>query len=170
MKKRAAMVFALALMFTMMTSAMATETYPVDTSAPESGVVIGTEIVEVPIVTETPAEETEEVTGDIIETPAEEITEEIVEIEEVEIPLAAEMPATVSIRAIVYQNGEIVYEEDCAPTEALFAGNELDLNGFVWTDIGGITFTGDASAVTLEGGANEFVLTYELAEGWVILD
>lgn len=97
--------------------------------------------------------------------PAEE-EQVIVEIPENEIPVAA-APVTITIRGIVYNGEEIAYQEEQTVETAV--GEILELDSYVWTETLGITFTGSAGEVTVSADTTEYVLAYELEEGWVIL-
>lgn len=121
-------------------------------------------------VVETPEAETPAVEAPAVEAPAEELPAEeapVVEIIDEQIPLAP-VAQTITIRGVVYNTaGEMAYEE--TQEVELNVGDTLDLSKYVWTDIGGITFIGDATAVTVAEDMGELVLNYELADGWVIV-
>ena len=130
-------------------------------------------VVEAPVETpdgDAPVVETPEAETPAVEAPAEELPAEeapVVEIIDEQIPLAP-VAQTITIRGVVYNTaGEVAYE--ATQDIELNVGDTLDLSEYVWTDIGGITFTGDATAVTVAEGMNEIVLNYELADGWFIL-
>lgn len=130
-------------------------------------------VVEAPVETpdeDAPVVETPEAETPAVEAPAEELPAEeapVVEIIDEQIPLAP-VAQTITIRGVVYNTaGEMAYEE--TQEVELNVGDTLDLSKYVWTDIGGITFIGDATAVTVAEDMGELVLNYELADGWFIL-
>ena len=134
---------------------------------------VETPVVEAPVETpdeDAPVVETPAVEAPAVEAPAEDLPAEeapVVEIIDEQIPLAP-VAQTITIRGVVYNTaGEMAYEE--TQEVELNVGDTLDLSKYVWTDIGGITFIGDATAVTVTEDMGELVLNYELADGWVIV-
>lgn len=134
---------------------------------------VETPVVEAPVETpdeDAPVVETPAVEAPAVEAPAEDLPAEeapVVEIIDEQIPLAP-VAQTITIRGVVYNTaGEMAYEE--TQEVELNVGDTLDLSKYVWTDIGGITFIGDAAALTVTEDMGELVLNYELADGWVIV-
>lgn len=114
-----------------------------------------------------PTEETPAVDEEMAVDPAQPADEELVTIPETEIPLVA-APVTVTLNAVIYAGEEVAYEDTC--TLELNDGDVLNLNDYVWTDIGGVTLNEEVGEVTVSGDANTFTLAYTLADGWLIVE